>query len=75
MKERYFWVKSDGTVQEISWEKYRDLALSNLMRRSSRFYFLVAVIGKGINFLKKNSVYVKISSLEQIMQAIKEGGF
>ena len=70
--DRFFWVKSDGTVQEISWEEYRELALSNLRRRSSRFHLLVAVVGKGINFFKKDSVYVKLSILEQILQAIKE---
>jgi len=69
---RFFWVKSDGTVQELSWEEYRELALSNLRRRSSRFYLLVAVIGDGINLFKRDSVYVRLSSLEHILQRLKE---
>ena len=71
MTERFFWVKSDGTVQELSWEEYQRLALRNL-RSKGRFYHLVAVIGGGINFFKRHSVRISLSSLEQIMQRLKE---
>jgi len=63
------WLK--GPRPYIPWEEYQRLALRNL-RSKSRFYLLVAKIGKGINFFKQDSVYVRLSILEQILQRIKE---
>jgi len=69
--ERYFWVKSDGSFQELSWEKYQRLALRNL-RSKGRFYLLVIIIGNEIIFFKRHSVSMKLSILEQILQRLKE---
>ena len=70
MTERFFWVKSDGTVQELSWEEYQRLALRNL-RSKGRFYLLVVIIGNEIVFFKRHSVYMRLSSLKQILQMIQ----
>ena len=69
-KLRYFWIKSDGRVQELSWEQYKELCLKDL--GNPKYRKLLAICSKKYITLIKgtNVITIPTKTLDQIVTSI-----
>lgn len=69
-KSRYFWLKSNGTVEEISFEKYQKLAFQSIQLLNKRK--LVAVLQAGFNFFESGiAVWVPRKQFNQLLKILE----
>jgi hypothetical protein len=69
---RFFWVKSDGRVQELTWEQYKDLYM-NEMRSTKIKRILIRCDNKTMVITHgRNVVVVPTQSIKQIITTLGE---
>jgi len=67
---RFFWIKSDGRVQELSWEEYRDIYIKDWTNPIHK-RLLARCDQKWITLIKgKNVITAPIKALDQITQLV-----
>jgi len=69
---RFFWVKSDGRVQELTWEQYKDLYM-NEMRSTKIKRILIRCDNKTMVITHgRNVVVVPTQPIKQIITTLGE---
>ena len=67
---RFFWIKSDGRVQELSWEEYKEFCMKDWKNPKYR-RLLARCDKKYITLTKgKNVIIVPTKALDQITQLV-----
>lgn len=65
---KYFWIHSDGTVEEISKDQYLDIVIKQKDWAATKL--VVAIYDGEINFVKgHNHIFLKKEWLDQILSS------
>jgi hypothetical protein len=71
VKARYFWVKTDGSITEVGWEKFREL-LDMSLDHPTRRCRLVRLEANWIGFFYgENYLQFPRKALEHLLQQVK----
>jgi hypothetical protein len=71
VESRFFWIKSNGEVEELEWEQYKKMAITQNMKPSYR-RLLVKVESNHIAFdYAGHFIYVPRKPLEQILKIVE----
>jgi hypothetical protein len=71
VKARYFWVKNDGSITEVDWEKFRELQDKSLSHPAYKFR-LVILEASWIGFVYGlNYIHFPRKALEHLFQEVK----
>jgi hypothetical protein len=71
VKARYFWVKTDGSITEVDWKKFRELQDKSISHPVYK-YRLVILEARWIGFVYGlNYIQFPRKALERLLQEVK----